>query len=52
MAPYRAFSRISRAQDILGAYIERFCYGHMGLEETLELAERDVNAVLVPNRRP
>jgi len=46
-----AFPRVDRATDILGAYIERFCYGLMGIDETLERAERDVNAVLIRNRR-
>lgn len=45
------FPRASRAADILGAYIERFCYGHLTAEEVLERATRDVNAVLAPNRR-
>ncbi len=45
------FPRASRAADILGAYIERFCYGHLTADEVLERATRDVNAVLAPNRR-
>lgn len=45
------FPRASRAADILGAYIERFCYGHLDAETTLERAARDVDAVLAPNRR-
>ena len=45
------FPNASRAADILGAYIERFCYGQIGAEEALERAERDVNAVLASNRR-
>jgi multiple sugar transport system substrate-binding protein len=45
------FPRASRAADILGAYIERFAYGHLDAETMLELATRDVNAVLAPNRR-
>lgn len=44
------FPRIGRALDILGAYIERFCYGRIGIDEMLERAEQDVNAVLAPNR--
>ena len=45
------FPRIGRAEDILGAYIERFCYGHLDAEKMLERAERDVNALLIRNRR-
>ncbi len=45
------FPRASRAADILGAYIERFCYGHLTADEVLERATRDIDAVLAPNRR-
>jgi multiple sugar transport system substrate-binding protein len=45
------FPRVGRALDILGAYVEQFAYGRLGAEETLRLAERDMNAVLAPNRR-
>lgn len=45
------FPRASRAADILGAYIERFCYGLIDAETMLERAARDVDAVLAPNRR-
>ncbi|MFB6272053.1 MAG: ABC transporter substrate-binding protein [Salinibacter sp.] len=45
------FPRLGRAQGILGAYIERFAYGRMGIEETLRRAERDINALL-QRRRP
>jgi len=45
------FPNASRAADILGAYIERFCYGQIDAEEALERAERNVNAVLASNRR-
>lgn len=45
------FPNASRAADILGAYIERFCYGQISAEDALERAERDVNAVLASNRR-
>jgi multiple sugar transport system substrate-binding protein len=44
------FARSNLVLDILGAYIERFCYGRIGAEELLERAERDINAVLAPNR--
>lgn len=44
------FPRAGRALDILGAYIERFCYGQIGIDEMLERAEQDVNAVLASNR--
>ena len=45
------FPRASRAADILGAYIERFAYGHLTADEVLERATRDIDAVLAPNRR-
>lgn len=45
------FPRAGRALDILGAYIEQFCYGRLEAGEMLRLAERDMNAVLAPNRR-
>ena len=45
------FPRASRAADILGAYIERFAYGHIDADEVLERATRDIDAVLAPNRR-
>ena len=49
--PVGGFPRVGRALDILGAYIEQFCYGRIAAEEMLRLAERDMNAVLAPNRR-
>ena len=51
MAPVRPFFRMSRALEVIGAYIERFCYGRLSAEETLIRAERDVNALLAPNKR-
>lgn len=45
------FPRVGRALDILGAYVERFCYGHLDAEEMLTRAERDVNALLIRNHR-
>jgi ABC-type glycerol-3-phosphate transport system substrate-binding protein len=51
VAPTPSFPRIGRASDILGAYIERFCYGRIGAEEMLERAQRDVDALLARNRR-
>ncbi len=51
VAPTNLFPRAGRASDILGAYLERFCYGRIGAEEMLERAERDVNALLARNRR-
>lgn len=44
------FPRLGRAQSILGAYIERFSYGRMGIEESLRGAERDANALLQRRR--
>jgi ABC-type glycerol-3-phosphate transport system substrate-binding protein len=40
------FPRLGRAEGILGAYIERFCYGRMGVDETLRRAADNVNALL------
>jgi ABC-type glycerol-3-phosphate transport system substrate-binding protein len=48
-APYK-FPGYARACDLLGAYIERFCYGRLDAAETLERAENDIAAVLAPNR--
>jgi multiple sugar transport system substrate-binding protein len=45
------FPRANRAMDVLGAYIERFCYGRIDAQDMLDRAERDVNATLAPNRR-
>ena len=50
MAPVRPFYRMSRVLDVIGAYVERFCYGRMTVEEALAGAERDVNALLEPNK--
>jgi multiple sugar transport system substrate-binding protein len=46
VAPTNTFEGADRAIDMLGAYIERFCYGRLTVEETLERAERDINALL------
>lgn len=40
------FPRMFQATDILGAYLERFCYGQLSVEETLDRAEKDINALL------
>jgi multiple sugar transport system substrate-binding protein len=40
------FPRENRAKAILGAHIERFCYGRMGVDKTLRRAEENVNALL------
>jgi len=45
------FPRIGRALEMLGAYIERFCYGRIGANELLERAEHDLNALLIRNRK-
>lgn len=44
------FPHVGRAKSILGAYIERFSYGRMSIDETLNRAESDVNALLLRNR--
>lgn len=41
--------RVSRALAILGGYIERFIYGHMGPREALQEATRQINALLERN---
>ena len=46
VAPTNTFRGADRAIDMLGAYIERFCYGRLTIDETLERAEKDVNALL------
>lgn len=51
LRPPEVFPRLGRAQGILGAYIERFTYGRMGVEETLRQAELDVNALLRRRRQ-
>lgn len=50
MKTAKVFPRVGRAKSILGAYIERFCYGRMGIDETLRRAEKDVNALLRRNQ--
>ena len=45
------FPRVGRALDMLGAYVERFCYGHIDAEEMLDRAQRDIDALLARNRR-
>lgn len=45
-----AFPMASRASDVVGGYIEQFVYGRIDADKALERAERDVNAVLAPNR--
>jgi multiple sugar transport system substrate-binding protein len=45
-----AFPMVARASDVMGGYIEQYCYGQIGADELLERAERDVNAVLARNR--
>ena len=51
MKSIRPFPRAQRAAEIVGAYIERFCYGHLTVQETLDRAERDVNALLSVNKK-
>lgn len=50
VAPPTPYPRIGRAKDIIGAYIERFCYGQIGAQEMLDRAQRDVDALLARNR--
>ncbi len=46
VAPTNTGPGMDRALETLGAYIERFCYGHLTIDETLERAEKDINALL------
>lgn len=45
-----SFPMVARASDVMGGYIEQYCYGRIGSDELLSRAERDVNAVLARNR--
>ena len=45
------FPRVGRALDILGAYVERFCYGHLDADAMLDRAQRDIDALMVRNRQ-
>ena len=51
VAPISSFPRFDRAVGMLGAYIERFCYGHLNTDETLRRAARDIDALLSRNRQ-
>lgn len=46
VAPTNTDRGMDRALETLGAYIERFCYGHLTIDETLERAEDEINAIL------
>jgi hypothetical protein len=41
---------MQQALEILGAYIERYCYGQMSIDEVLTRSEREINAILSTNR--
>ncbi|HMB92979.1 MAG TPA: extracellular solute-binding protein [Rhodothermales bacterium] len=43
------FPHDKRSLEILGAYLERFAYGHLSIEETLDRATEDINAHLQTN---
>ncbi len=43
------FNRSDRAMDVLGGYIERFCYGELTKDEMLTQAAADVDALLGVN---
>ena len=45
------FPRMARASEIVGAYVERFCYGDIGIDEMLDRAQRDVDALLDRNKQ-
>jgi hypothetical protein len=42
---------MARASDIIGAYVERFCYGRIGIDDMLDRAQRDVDALLDRNKQ-
>ncbi len=46
MKSVKPFPRFFQVMEILGAYIERFCYGQLTVEETLDRAEAEINALL------
>ncbi|MEZ4699042.1 MAG: ABC transporter substrate-binding protein [Rhodothermales bacterium] len=46
----KPFPRMQQALEIVGAYIERFCYGQIAANEVLPRMEEDLNALLAPNR--
>ncbi len=48
---YESFPRIAKATEMLGAYLERFMYGHLTAREMLDRAEHDINGILSRNRR-
>lgn len=49
MIAIEPFPLDQRVTDLLGAYIERFCYGHLDVQTTLERAEADINKILAAN---
>ena len=49
MRAIKPFPRVGRASELLGAYLERFCYGHLSAEEMLQRAEKDIDALLESN---
>ena len=46
MQTVQPFPRFYQVADLLGAYIERFCYGRITADEALSRAEEDINALL------
>ncbi|NNE34874.1 MAG: extracellular solute-binding protein [Rhodothermales bacterium] len=50
MASLRSFPLDQRVTELLGAYIERFCYGHMDGPTMLRRAEDDINRMFAANR--
>lgn len=50
LRPIKPFPRMQQALEILGAYIERYCYGQMTIDEVLTRSEREINALLSTNR--
>lgn len=51
MIALNPFPLDQRVTEVLGAYIERFCYGHMDAQTMLDRAESDINRMLAANRQ-
>ena len=47
MRAVKPFPHVLRATERLGAFLERFCYGHLDAETTLRRAEENINAILL-----
>ncbi len=50
VAPTPNIPKVARALEILGTYIEQFCYGKISMDDMLTRAERDVTAIIMRNK--